>query len=74
MSLTTNASRTQLFDINAQVWSEELLAYFDIPQVILPEVMDSAAHFAVANAKWSCANPDNRCGGRSASCINWPPF
>ena len=48
----TNASRTQLFDINAQVWSEELLAYFDIPQVILPEVMDSAAHFAVADAEW----------------------
>ena len=45
----TNASRTQLFDINAQVWSEELLAYFDIPQAILPEVMDSAGHFAVAD-------------------------
>jgi glycerol kinase len=48
----TNASRTQLFDINAQVWSEELLAYFDIPQVILPEVMDSAGHFAVADPEW----------------------
>ena len=48
----TNASRTQLFDINAQVWSEELLAYFDIPQAILPEVMDSAGHFAVADPEW----------------------
>ena len=48
----TNASRTQLFDINAQVWSEELLAYFDIPQAILPEVMDSAGHFAVADSEW----------------------
>ena len=48
----TNASRTQLFDINAQVWSEELLDYFDIPQAILPEVMDSAGHFAVADPEW----------------------
>ena len=48
----TNASRTQLFDINEQAWSKELLAYFDIPQGLLPKVLDSAADFAVADAEW----------------------
>ncbi|NCF33102.1 MAG: glycerol kinase GlpK [Proteobacteria bacterium] len=48
----TNASRTQLFDINRQAWSDELLAYFRIPSVLLPEVLDSAANFAVADAEW----------------------
>ena len=48
----TNASRTQLFDINEQVWSQELLDYFDIPQALLPQVLDSAANFAVADAEW----------------------
>ena len=48
----TNASRTQLFDINTQTWSAELLAYFDIPDTLLPEVLDSAADFAIADAEW----------------------
>ena len=40
-----NASRTQLFDIHAQAWSEELCAAFGAPRAILPEVRDSNAHF-----------------------------
>jgi len=41
----TNASRTMIFDIHQQVWDQELLALFDIPLSMLPEVMDSAADF-----------------------------
>ena len=41
----TNAARTMLFDIGRGVWDEELLALFDIPAAILPEVRDCAAHF-----------------------------
>ncbi len=37
----TNASRTQLFDINRQVWHQDLLDYHRIPASILPEVLDS---------------------------------
>ena len=48
----TNASRTQLFDINRQQWDAELLDYFDIPDVLLPEVCDSAHAFGVADAEW----------------------
>lgn len=43
----TNASRTMLFDIHRQCWDDELLTLFDIPDSLLPEVMDSAADFGV---------------------------
>lgn len=38
----TNASRTLLFNIHEQVWDEDLLALFDIPAALLPQVKDSA--------------------------------
>jgi len=44
----TNASRTMLFNILTQNWDQELLALFDIPEAILPEVLDSAAEFGVS--------------------------
>lgn len=41
----TNASRTMLFNIMDQKWDDELLALFNIPAAILPEVKDNAADF-----------------------------
>ncbi|MBM86815.1 MAG: glycerol kinase [Gammaproteobacteria bacterium] len=41
----TNASRTMLFNIVEQRWDEELLALFEIPKSVLPEVKDCAADF-----------------------------
>ena len=41
----TNASRTLLFNIHSQQWDDELLALFDIPRSLLPEVLDCAADF-----------------------------
>lgn len=38
----SNASRTLLFDIHRQCWDAELLALFDIPAALLPEVVDSS--------------------------------
>ncbi|WP_027897120.1 glycerol kinase GlpK [Zestomonas thermotolerans] len=43
----SNASRTLLFDIHRQQWDDELLALFDIPRSLLPEVLDCAAEFGV---------------------------
>lgn len=37
----TNASRTMLFDIRANAWSDELLEVFDVPRALLPEVIDT---------------------------------
>lgn len=38
----TNASRTLLFDIHAQAWSETMGALLDVPLAILPRVLDCA--------------------------------
>ncbi|MEW5853243.1 MAG: glycerol kinase GlpK [Myxococcota bacterium] len=40
----STASRTLLFDIHHLRWDDELLALFDIPAAILPEVRPSAGH------------------------------
>ncbi|MBZ0330483.1 glycerol kinase GlpK [Halomonas sp. ANAO-440] len=46
----TNASRTMLFNIHTQQWDDELLALFDIPAALLPEVRDSSADFGHTEA------------------------
>ncbi|MCP5418853.1 MAG: glycerol kinase GlpK [Chromatiaceae bacterium] len=45
----TNASRTLLFDIHRQRWDPGLLALFQIPSALLPEVKDSAADFGTTD-------------------------
>jgi len=41
----TNASRTLLFNIHEQAWDKELLKKFNIPENILPVVLDNTANF-----------------------------
>ncbi|HNP35455.1 MAG TPA: glycerol kinase GlpK [Woeseiaceae bacterium] len=41
----SNASRTLLFNIHEQRWDPELLALFDIPESLLPEVRDCVSDF-----------------------------
>jgi glycerol kinase len=48
----TNASRTQLFDIDQQAWSPALLDLFNIPSAVLPEVLDCVADFGTADPEW----------------------
>ena len=45
----TNASRTLLFDIHRQQWDEELLALFDVPRALLPEVRDCSDDFGTSD-------------------------
>ena len=47
----SNASRTLLYDIHRGDWCDELLATFDIPRSLLPEVRPSAGRFGQA-AEW----------------------
>ncbi len=47
----SNASRTLLYDIHRGDWCDELLAVFDIPRSLLPEVRPSAGRFGEA-AEW----------------------
>ncbi len=44
----TNAARTMLFDITRQDWDDDLLALFDIPRALLPQVVDSSGRCAEA--------------------------
>jgi glycerol kinase len=41
----SNASRTMLFNINTLEWDSDLLQLMDIPEAILPEVVDSSANY-----------------------------
>ena len=41
----TNASRTNLYNINTKSWDEELLEIFNVPSSMLPEVHHSDANF-----------------------------
>lgn len=41
----SNAARSQLFDLQAQAWSDELGAIFGVDTAFLPEVLDSSADF-----------------------------
>ena len=42
-----NASRTLLFNIRTQDWDDDLLALFDVPRAMLPEVRDNSCLFGV---------------------------
>ncbi|QBF31085.1 glycerol kinase GlpK [Thalassococcus sp. S3] len=46
----TNAARTMLYNITEGCWDADLLALFDIPEAMLPEVKDSAAAFGETRA------------------------
>lgn len=45
----SNASRTMLFNIHTQSWDEELLALFNIPASLLPDVHDCAHEYGIAD-------------------------
>jgi glycerol kinase len=44
----SNASRTQMFNINRLQWDEELLEIFGVPQAVLPEVKASSAIYGTS--------------------------
>src|SRR5215472_10215061 len=47
----TNAARTMLYDIYQQDWDDALLARFDVPRALLPEVRDNAGDFGGTTAE-----------------------
>ncbi len=48
----SNAARTMLFNIHTLRWDEELLALFDIPAALLPEVVASSETVGLAGEEW----------------------
>ena len=47
----TNASRTLMFDIHEQRWDPELLEMLEIPDALLPEVLDCADDYGRSSEK-----------------------
>lgn len=48
----SNAARTMLFNIHTLRWDEELLALFDIPAALLPEVVASSETVGLVGEEW----------------------
>lgn len=46
----TNASRTMLFDIHKKCWDDEILAYFNIPKCMLPDVKPSSCVYGYTSS------------------------
>jgi len=53
----SNASRTMLFNIHTLSWDEELLAIFDIPESMLPEVRSSSDIYGVTSGQFASEIP-----------------
>lgn len=45
----TNASRTNIYNINSLSWDDDLLALFNVPKTILPQVKECADDFGVTD-------------------------
>lgn len=52
----TNASRTMLFNIHTLQWDDELLALFNIPKSLLPEVKSSSEVYGKTSGRVLAAN------------------
>ncbi|CAM3037537.1 glycerol kinase GlpK [Dichelobacter nodosus] len=48
----SNASRTMLFNIHTMQWDDELLALFNIPKAILPEVKSSSEIYGYVDSRY----------------------
>jgi glycerol kinase len=44
----TNASRTQLLDLQTLNWDQEILSLYDIPEKMLPQIRSSSENYGVA--------------------------
>lgn len=49
---TSNASRTMLYNIHTHKWDPKLLAYFGIPEHILPNVVSNGNQLGIANTRF----------------------
>jgi glycerol kinase len=47
-----NASRTMLFNLRTGTWDDELLAWFDVPREVLPEVRSSSELYGQTAREW----------------------
>lgn len=65
----TNASRTLLYDINAQAWSAALLDLFGIPAALLPEVRPSSGDFGMTDVFGALVPVTGMAGDQQAALV-----
>ena len=71
----SNAARTSLFNIHSQEWDADLLALFNVPASLMPEVKDNAADFGVASALGEAGLPiSGMAGDQQAATIGQACF
>ena len=49
---TSNASRTMLMNLQSLSWDADMLALFDIPRAVLPEIVASSGVAGMSDAAW----------------------
>ena len=54
---SSNASRTMLFNMNTLEWDDDLLALFDIPRALLPEVRSASEIYGYVAGDLSAGQP-----------------
>ena len=70
----TNASRTMLFDIKKELWSNELLDILNIPKSILPKVVPNVYNFGKTNLFGGSINIGGMAGDQQAAMIGQACF
>jgi glycerol kinase len=70
----TNASRTMLFDIHRLQWDPQLLAAFDIPPSVLPEVLPCTADFGTTQLFGSSIRIGGVAGDQQAALLGQAGF
>jgi glycerol kinase len=70
----SNAARTLLFNIHTQCWDDELLALFDIPRALLPQVRDNAADFGETTLFGNAIRITGMAGDQQAATIGQACF
>ena len=63
----TNASRTSLMDVRTCRWDPDLLAFFGIPEALLPEIRPSVGQLGVASALGSAIPITGALGDQQAA-------
>ena len=69
-NISSTASRTLLFDMNRFEWDDELLALFDVPRAMLPEVKPSAGYIGDVDFVGHGGTGKSARGGHYATIIN----
>ena len=68
----TNASRTQLLDLQTLTWDKDILSLYGIPQKMLPQIRSSSEHYGLAQIPSAKDVPISGILGDQQAAHVWP--